>query len=62
MKDLSKWGNRDWQGELNREPNFLKRKIIIFEALDNIETDTSNWKERLETEKELENELPTNKT
>ena len=45
-----------WQKSLNAEPNFNKRKMLVFELLDNIGTDTSNWIERIKTEKELENE------
>ena len=45
-----------WQKSLNAEPNFNKRKMLVFECLDNIGINTSNWIERITTEKELEND------
>ena len=40
-----------WQKGLNNEPDFEKRKMIVFEFLDNIGIDTKDWKERKEIKK-----------
>ena len=42
-----------WQKGLDSEPDYNKRKMICFEMLDRIGIDTTNWTERLKTEREL---------
>lgn len=44
-----------WQKRLNDEPDFDKRKMIVFEFMDSIGMDTSDWKERKEIEKRRAN-------
>lgn len=38
---------------LDHEPNFNKRKMMVFRCLDLIGVDTSDWIERIEAEKAL---------
>lgn len=38
----------NWQRDLNEEPDYNKRKMIIFKHLESIRIDTSTWKERIE--------------
>ena len=43
-----------WQKGLSEEPDFDKRKIMVFEFLDNLGIDTSNWKENKELKSDKE--------
>jgi len=39
-----------WQRMLRDEPNFKKRKMLVFEFLDQVGIDTSDWEERIALE------------
>lgn len=59
LEDCAKKESEDkttqWQRFLNNEPDFNKRKLMVFEFLDSIGIDTSDWKDRIEAEREIEN-------
>ena len=42
--------NRSFIEKLEDEPDFEKRKLIVFESLEALGIDTSNWKERRDLE------------
>ena len=56
-----------WQKGLNEEPDFEKRKAIVFKFLDSIRVDTTDWVERIENDNKIrkaglgENEGPSNR-
>ena len=47
---------RDWQREIESEKNYDKRKLIIFDHLDSIGINTSDWEERIASEKAIKND------